>query len=111
VIDALRRHWPEYLIEASGLGVFMIVACVFGALIEYPASPVRHLLPPAWLRRIVMGFAIGVAAMALIDSPWGRRSGAHLNPAASAVDYVVTVPGPSGAWQSRSPRSSFWPLD
>jgi hypothetical protein len=27
---ALRGHWPEYLIEAAGLGLFMLVACAFG---------------------------------------------------------------------------------
>jgi len=25
---ALRRHWPEYLMEAAELGAFMIAACV-----------------------------------------------------------------------------------
>ena len=29
----------------------------------------------------LMGLAMGLTAMALIYSPWGRRSGAHLNPA------------------------------
>jgi aquaporin Z len=32
------------------------------------------------LRRIPMGFAMGLTAMALIYSPWGQRSGAHFNP-------------------------------
>jgi aquaporin Z len=29
--SALREHWPEYLAEAAGLGLFMISACVFGS--------------------------------------------------------------------------------
>lgn len=73
MIDALRRHWPEYLIEAGGLGVFMIVASVSGALTEYPGSALRHALPQAWFRRIVMGLAMGLTAMALIDSPFVHR--------------------------------------
>ena len=40
--DALGRHWPEYLMEAAGLGLFMISACLFATLIEHPASPVRQ---------------------------------------------------------------------
>ena len=40
--DALCQHWPEYLIEAAGLGIFMLSACSFGALLEYPHSPVRQ---------------------------------------------------------------------
>ena len=35
------RHWPEYLMEAAGLGIFMVVACAFGTLLEY-RLPVRQ---------------------------------------------------------------------
>jgi aquaporin Z len=38
-------------------------------------------LPGALARRTLMGLAMGLTAVALIYSPWGRRSGAHLNPA------------------------------
>ena len=31
---ALQHHWPEYLMEAAGLGMFMLSACIFGALLE-----------------------------------------------------------------------------
>ncbi len=79
--DALARHWPEYLMEAFGLGVFMVSACCFGALLEHPASPARQALQDAGLRRLLMGLAMGATAAGLIYSPWGRRSGAHLNPA------------------------------
>lgn len=78
---ALRRHWPEYLIEGAGLGVFMLSACLFGALLEHPASPVRLALPDATLRRVLMGLAMGTTAVAIIYSPWGKQSGAHINPA------------------------------
>src|SRR2546428_9905931 len=59
----------------------MLVACVFGALLGYPASPVVHALPDPLARRALMGVAMGLTAVALIYSPWGRRSGAHFNPA------------------------------
>jgi len=78
---ALRAHWPEYGIEAAGLGAFMLSACLFTTLLEHPASPVRQALPDAFLRRLPMGLAMGLTAVALIYSPWGRRSGAHFNPA------------------------------
>ena len=39
--DALKRHWPEYLMEAAGPGLFMVSACLFGTLMEHPGSPVR----------------------------------------------------------------------
>ena len=138
---ALAQHWPEYLMEAVELGLFMISAGVFGVLLEYPGSPVHQALPNPMLRRVLMGLAIGATAVAIIYSPWGKQSGAHFNPSVTLtffrlgkvrgwdalfyvvaqfiggligillvaavlrtalahpnVNYVATVPGPSGAW-------------
>jgi aquaporin Z len=81
VIGALREHWPEYLIEGALLGMFMVSAGTLAVLIEYPGSPVRAALADPLLRRAVRGFGIGLTALALIYSPWGQRSGAHMNPA------------------------------
>jgi aquaporin Z len=81
VTSTVREHWPEYLIEAAALGCFMISACLFGALLEHPDSVVRRALPSAWARRMLMGIAMGLTAIAIIYSPWGKRSGAHMNPA------------------------------
>jgi len=78
--QSLRAHWPEYLMEALGLGLFMVSACGFGTLLEHPASPVRAALPDPAMRRGLMGLAMGFTAVGLIYSPWGRRSGAHMNP-------------------------------
>ncbi len=81
VFDILRRHWPEYLMEAWGLGVFMVSAGVAVALLEYPGSPLHQMLPDADLRRALIGVAMGVTAVGIIYSPWGKQSGAHINPA------------------------------
>jgi aquaporin Z len=77
----LRAHVPEYLAEAAGLGLFMIAASLFASLLEHPASPVRQTLGDPILRRLLMGLAMGATAVALIYSPIGARSGAHINPA------------------------------
>jgi aquaporin Z len=77
---ALRAHWPEYLMEAFGLGLFMVSACAFGALLEHPASFVRQQVTDPALRRVLMGLAMGLTAVANVYSPWGKQSGAHLNP-------------------------------
>ncbi|MGH9555658.1 MAG: aquaporin, partial [Terriglobales bacterium] len=74
-------HWPEYLIEAAGLGVFMISACMFTALLQHPLSPVRQALPDPFLRNALTGLAMGLTLVGIVYSPWGKRSGAHLNPA------------------------------
>ena len=80
-ISALRAHWPEYLIEGWALGVFMISAGLVTTLFDYPGSPVNHALHDGDLRRVLTGVCMGLTAMALIYSPWGKRSGAHMNPA------------------------------
>jgi aquaporin Z len=77
---ALRSHWPEYLIEAGGLAAFMLAALSFTLLLEHPASPVRAALPDAFLRRALMGCAMGATLIALVYNPLGQRSGAHYNP-------------------------------
>jgi len=81
MLDALRKHWPEYLMEALLLGLFMASAGVFTILLEYPGSPVHGALPDPALRRVLVGLAMGATAVGLIHSPWGKRSGAHMNPA------------------------------
>jgi aquaporin Z len=78
---ALREHWPEYLIEAACLGTFMISAGLFTALLEYPHSAVHQAIPSSFLRMTLNGLAMGLTAIAIIYSPWGARSGAHMNPA------------------------------
>ena len=84
---ALRVHWPEYLMEAAELGAFMVSACLFTALFEYPGSPVRQALASAALRRALTGLAMGLTAIAIIYSPWGKQSGAHFNPAATLTFF------------------------
>ena len=81
MLGNLRRHWPEYLIEAAGLGAFMASAGVFASVLEHPASPLRAAAPDPLLRRFLMGLAMGGTAAAIIYSPLGQRSGAHINPA------------------------------
>jgi aquaporin Z len=94
---ALRAHWPEYLIEAVGLGAFMLVACLAGTLLGHPASPVVRGLPDPLARRALMGVAMGLTAAALIYSPWGRRSGAHFNPATTLTFWRLGKIAPADA--------------
>jgi aquaporin Z len=66
--------------EASGLGAFMVSACVFGALLWYPGSAFSALVADGHGRRALMGVAMGLTFVAIVYSPWGQQSGAHLNP-------------------------------
>lgn len=85
VAARLRDHWPEYAIEAACLGLFLVAATAFATLIHHPAFALRQALPVDWMRRVVMGGAMGLTAMAIVYSPLGARSGAHLNPATTVT--------------------------
>ncbi len=90
MIASLRRHWPEYLIEAWGLGTFMVFAAAFATLLFAPASPLAaELGSRPLLGRGLMGLAMGLTAVGLIYSPWGKRSGAHFNPAVTLSFYSL----------------------
>jgi aquaporin Z len=80
VAALLRFHWPEYLMEAALLGSFMVSACILTVVCESPHSPLRHVLGSALLRRFLNGLFMGLTAIAIIYSPWGKQSGAHINP-------------------------------
>ncbi len=81
MLRVLREHWPEYLMEAAELGMFMISACVFATIVGHPASPLAEALPHPTIGRLLMGIAMGLTAVGIIYSPWGQQSGGHLNPA------------------------------
>jgi aquaporin Z len=96
-------HLPEYGAEAACLALFMFSACVFGVLLQHPASTINHAIESPVLRRAAMGLAMGLTAVTIIRSSLGQRSGAHMNPAVTlsflmlgkvrgidAVCYVVS---------------------
>lgn len=79
--SALAAHWPEYVMEAACLGTFMMSACIFGVLLDHPGSLLNQFIASPLFRRAIGGIAMGLTAIAIILSPWGKRSGAHMNPA------------------------------
>ncbi len=79
-VGCLRAHWPEYAMEAGLLFAFLAAACLFGALYEFPTSPLHRAIPSQLLRRILMGLSLGLTTVAIVYSPWGKQSGAHINP-------------------------------
>lgn len=85
--SALNQHWPEYLMEGAELGIFMVVACVLAAVIDYAGSPVRHIIPNDFVRRGLFGWCMGITAAAIVYSPMGKQSGAHFNPAVTLTFF------------------------
>ncbi len=91
------RNWPEYLLEAGGLGLFMLSAGLFATLLGHPDSPVVAAAPDPLARRVLMGLAMGLTAVVNIYSPWGRRSGAHYNPATTLTFFRLGKVAPQDA--------------
>lgn len=86
-VGILRRHWPEYLMEACEMTIYMFFTCVFATLLQHPASPVRQVIDSDLSRRALMGLAIGATVIATVMSPWGKQSGGHFNPAITFTFY------------------------
>ncbi len=59
----------------------MVSAGVVATLLGSPRSPLDGAVSDPMLRNVLAGIAMGLTAIALIHSPWGKRSGAHMNPA------------------------------
>lgn len=84
---SIHHHWPEYLMEVGELGLYLFVACVATTLLQHPASAVRQAISSGVVRRALMGLVMGTVAVAIVVSPWGKRSGGHFNPAITLAFY------------------------
>src|SRR5580704_16381166 len=105
-----RQHWPEYLMEAAELGIFMVSAGVFTVLLECPGSFAHQVIPDPNLRRALIGVAMGATATGLIYSPWGKRSGAHMNPAVTLTFLCLgKIPRVDAFFISCFSLSAQWP--
>lgn len=65
----------------------MVSAGVFATLLYAQISPLPQILPSFFWRGVLMGIAMGLTAIAIIYSPWGKRSGAHINPAVTIAFF------------------------
>ncbi len=87
----MERNWKtevlKYLDEARGLGIFMISAAFFDALVNYPGLPFRHMISSDLLRRFLVGLTMGLTALYIFTSKFGVKSGAYINPAVTFVRY------------------------
>lgn len=59
----------------------MVLVCSCVAAFESPKSPLLEMIPRAGARTALLACIVGISATFLIHSPWGKRSGAHMNPA------------------------------
>jgi aquaporin Z len=85
--DAIRVHWREYLMEGAELGALMLGICFSGSYIYWKASPLSTF--PKTVDAFVMGTLVAIVTLAIIWSPFGRRTGAHFNPALTFTYYCL----------------------
>jgi len=76
----MRQRWKVYACEAAGLGGFLLVVGVVDSALFAPQSPLYSLTSSDALKRLIVGIAAGLYLIALIYSPLGKESGAHINP-------------------------------
>jgi aquaporin Z len=79
--EAAKKHWREYLMEAAELGVLMFCTCLFSTLLYGAGSPLEKLALPERTKPVLMGVAVATVTFLIIRSPFGRQTGAHVNPA------------------------------
>ena len=64
-----------YAIEAICLGIFMVVATLATTAFELPTSPLHQAITDPLFRRLLIGIAMGLTAISIIYSPWGKEIG------------------------------------
>jgi aquaporin Z len=79
--QTIRAHWKLYLMEAAELAALMFSICLFGALVYSAESPLQRFSLSLGQKSFFMGIAVAAVTCLIIRSPFGRRSGAHFNPA------------------------------
>jgi aquaporin Z len=87
VAEAINAHWREYFMESAELGAFMLSACICGTLIYSKHSPLNSFALSPVSKSTLMGIAMSATAFLVIQSPFGRRSGAHFNPAVTLTFF------------------------
>jgi aquaporin Z len=76
----MRRNLPLYVCELAGTALMLFWGVSAVAFMWGSGSPVSPMTNPA-LRRLVTGLLFAGGATAVVYSPLGQRSGAHINPA------------------------------
>lgn len=81
-------HPVEWGCELVGTAVLLFGGLSAVCLTMGPGSPVRSWLPGVSGRLLLTGLLFGGTGSVMAVSPWGRRSGAHLNPVVTLAFWL-----------------------
>lgn len=87
--DAWKIHWREYGMEAAQLAVLMFFICLSASLLYGRRSPLHDLTSLLLAKSLLMGLAVAAGTYGIIRSPFGRRTGAHFNPAVTLTYFYL----------------------
>lgn len=82
-----KKNFVLYCYEALGLGIFMFCAGLADVIIDHPAMPIHNHIHSGLVRRFLVGLLMGLTALYILNSPFGKKSGAHINPSVTIVQY------------------------
>jgi len=83
-----QLHWAEYGAELLGTA-FLIFVGLSAVVFDFAKGlPLSNLLPDASLRRLITGLIFAGSGSLVALSPFGKLSGAHINPSVSLAFWA-----------------------
>ncbi len=81
-------HWPEYGSELLGTA-FLVFVGLSAVVFDFgTGSPVANLIPDRSIRLLMTGLLFAGSGSLVAISPFGKLSGAHINPAVSLAFWA-----------------------
>lgn len=87
LVTTFKKNFVLYCCEALGLGIFLFCAGLADVIIDHPAMPVHNHIHSALIRRFLIGLLMGLTALYILNSRFGKKSGSHINPSVTLVQY------------------------
>jgi aquaporin Z len=68
--------------ESLGIAIFMLFGGLMKIALFHPNSPASHWVKEPFAKNALVALLfVPVMLFGIVDSPWGKRTGAHINPA------------------------------